>query len=463
MLTRGGPPRKDVLRRGDVDTLLSAEAWDASGCYVSVAKIRLATVDGSDLGPGQLFESERIVIGSHESADFVVRDPTVSRMHCELIPANGRVVIRDLESKNGTRVHGIAIKEATLTGTSILQLGHSKVRMMVDRDTANLPLFDGDRLGRLVGQSPAMRRVFAIVESAAASDASVLIQGEPGTGKEAVAATIHQLSPRRDKPMLVVDCGAIPREVLESELFGHEPGTVTGACASRAGMFEAANGGTVLLEDIGELPIDLQPKLLGVLERREVRRIGGSKPIPIDVRVMAATDHSLAAQINGHRFRSDLYYRIARIRVALPPLRSRAEDLPLLVADLATRLALPVEDRRWLASAPLLSDLGVHHWSGNLRELEAYLEACVALKMPDVIGAPGAPGAPEPPGPIRLETEINTSRPLKDARAEWMNLFDRAYATQVLRDHHGDIAAAARAAGTDRLTFCRLLLRLGMK
>jgi transcriptional regulator with GAF, ATPase, and Fis domain len=453
------------LRR-DADTLTSQESWDATGCYVSVAKIRLATVDGNDPEPGRVFESERIVIGSHESADFVVRDPTVSRMHCELIPACGRVVVRDLESKNGTRIHGITIKEATLTGTSILQLGHSKVRMMVDRDTANLPLFDGDRLGWLVGQSPAMRRVFAIVEAAAASDATVLIQGEPGTGKEAVASTIHQLSSRRDKPMLVVDCGAIPRDLLESELFGYEPGALPGAIAPRAGMFEAANGGTILLDEIGELPIELQPKLLGVLERREVRRIGGSQPVPVDVRVMAATDHNLAAEINGHRFRSDLYYRIAGIRVALPPLRSRAEDLPLLVADLATRLAMTVEDRRWLASARLLSDLGAHHWSGNLRELRAYLEACVALKMPDVVRMSDVIDAPDllnAPGPVQLEAQIDTSRPLNDARAEWIDMFDRAYATQVLRQHHGDVAAAARAAGTDRLTFCRLLLRLGMK
>jgi DNA-binding NtrC family response regulator len=453
MRTRGGPQGTGGSRR-DRDALSTTqEVWDARGPHFNVAKVRLEVIDGSAIGANQVFEAERIVIGSHASADFVVRDATVSRLHCELVPDSGCVVIRDLESKNGTRIHGIVFKEATLTGTAILQLGHSKIRMVVDRDTASLPLFDGDRLGWLVGQSPAMRRVFAIIERAAASAETVLIQGEPGTGKAAVASTIHQLSARASQPLRVVDCSAIPRHRLEAELFGDDRG---GAAAAHPGAFEAASGGSLLLDEIGELPIDLQPKLLGVLEHGEVRRIGGSQPIAVDVRVMAATSRSLAAQVNGHRFRSDLYYRIAAIRVSLPPLRSRFEDLPLLVADLASRLRMTAEDRGWLASPPLLSDLGAHHWSGNLRELQTYLEACVAAKTPDVIDAPEPAPAAEP-------AAIDTTQPLDEARAAWMAVFDRTYATAMLREHHGNVSAAARASGADHLTFCRLLRLAGIK
>lgn len=452
MIRRGGVGTEG-LRRSHDSLGSTQQLWDASGCYVTVAKIRLEII-GAD-APAAAFEAERIVIGSHESADFVVADATVSRLHCELIPSHDRVVLRDLDSKNGTRVHGIAIKEATLTGTAVLQLGHSKLRVSVEHDTANLPLFEGERLGWLVGQSAVMRRVFAIVEKAAASTESVLIQGEPGTGKAAVAATIHQLSPRADKPLLVLDCSAFPRELLDAELFGCERGAVPGAAAGRPGVFELADAGSLLLDEVGELPIELQPKLLGVLERGSVRRVGGNRSIPVNVRVMATTNRSLGAEVNGHRFRSDLYYRLAGIRVTLPPLRSRFEDLQLLVDDLAARLSLTEDERGWLASTPMMTDLTAHHWSGNVRELRSYIEACLALRTRDVIDAPQAEDA----RPI----DVDTSLPLAEARGACVAAFERGYATRMLRQHNGDVTAAARAAGTDRLTFCRLLLRLGIR
>ena len=183
----------------------------------------------------------------------------------------------------------------------------------------------------MLGRSTAMQVVFDVLGKAAPSDATILLEGETGTGKEVSAEAIHLGSPRKDKPFLVVDCGAIPPKLLESELFGHERGAFTGAVSARQGVFEAAEGGTVFLDEIGELSIDLQPKLLRVLERREVRRVGTNNHVPVNVRLIAATNRSLRDQVAAQKFRSDLYYRLAVVEVKLPPLRERLSDLPLLV------------------------------------------------------------------------------------------------------------------------------------
>jgi DNA-binding NtrC family response regulator len=438
----------------------SDEAWDAGRSLLTVAKVGLE-VEG-DGATGRVFERERIVIGSHESSDFVVRDPTVSRMHCELVPQSGRVAVRDLESKHGTSIHGVAIRQAAVTGSTVLQLGGARIRIVVGGDTVNVPLFEGTRLGRLVGRTEAMRRVLAVVERAAASDAGVLLHGEEGTGKSAVAATIHQLSARSGEPLVVVDCGGTPRDLLESELFGHEAGAVPGAPTARAGAFEVARGGSLVLDDIGELPIDLQPRLLGVLERREVRRIGAARAVPVDVRVMAATRRCLAGEVNAHRFRSDLHHRLATIHLVLPALRTHLDDLPLLVAELARRLELRADERAWLAAAQLMSELAARHWPGNVHELRDFIEACLALRTPPVIAPPSEPAI----GPQRGRSAapaIDTAQPLEAARAACLAAFERSYASELLRRHGGDIAEAARAAGTERLAFYRLLRRLDIR
>jgi two-component system response regulator GlrR len=411
------------------------EMLGPDGGYLSVAKLRLEVIDGNDAGAARVFGRERIVIGSHDSADFVVRDSTVSRMHCELVPSSGRVVVRDLQSKNGTAIHGILVREATLTGTAVLELGHTKIRISLGGEAAFLPLYDGEQFGPLVGHCAAMRRAFALAATAAASDASVLIEGEAGTGKRSLAAAIHARSARAGRPLAVLACAGTPRELLESELFGVD--------GDRPGIFEAAAGGGVLLDQVGDLPIELQPRLLAILEHREVRRLGGERPIAVDTRVMAATSRNLAA-------------RLSAIQIALPPLRGRLDDLPLLVADLAPRLGLGADDRAHLASQPLLAELGAHHWPGNLCELRSYLEACVALRAPGVIHPPGHP--PGPPG-----APVDTTQPFHAARSAWVEAFDRAYAIELLQRCDGNVAAAARAAGLDLLAFYHLLWRVGIR
>jgi DNA-binding NtrC family response regulator len=424
------------------------EVWNPEGGYLSVAKLRLEVIDGNDAGAARVFGRERIVIGSHDSADFVVRDSTVSRMHCELVPASGRVVVRDLHSKNGTAIHGIFVREATLTGTAVLELGHTKIRISLGGEAAFLPLYDGEQFGSLVGQCAAMRRAFALAATAAASDASVLIEGEAGTGKRTLAAAIHGRSARAGRPLAVVSCAGTPRELLESELFGHGEG--------RPGIFETAAGGSVVLDQVGDLPLELQPRLLAVLDHREVRRPGGGPPTVVDARVMATTSRNLAAGINGHRFRSDLHARLSAIQVTLPPLRTRLDDLPLLVADLAPRLGVGADDGAHLTSQLLLAELGAHHWPGNLCELRSYLEACVALRAPGVIVPADRPPCLPPASP-------DPSQPFHAARTAWIEAFDRSYAIELLHRHDGSVPAAARAAGLDLLAFYHLLWRVGIR
>lgn len=430
--------------RGSDPRATTDEVSGPNSGFLQVAKLRLEVIDGNDAGAARVFGRERVVIGSHDSADFVVRDSTVSRMHCELVPTSGRVVVRDLQSKNGTAIHGIYVREATLTATAVLELGHTKVRISLGGEAAFLPLYDGEQFGPLVGHCAAMRRAFALSATAADSDASVLIEGEIGTGKRSLAAAIHGRSGRAGRPLTRLSCAGTPRELLESELFGDGD--------QRPGVFEAAAGGSVLLDQVGDLPLDLQPRLLAILEHREVRRRSGGQPIAVDARVIATTSRNLAAGINGHRFRSDLHARLSSIQIALPPLRARSGDLPLLVAELAPRLGLGDDARAHLASPPLLAELGGHHWPGNLGELQSYLEACVAARAPAVILPADA-----------ARTAIDTSQPFHIARSARLDEFDRGYAIELLHRHAGDVAAAACAAGLDRLAFYHLLWRLGIR
>jgi DNA-binding NtrC family response regulator len=316
-----------------------------------------------------------------------------------------------------------------------------------------------ERFGRMVGRSPSMQSVFDMLSKASPSDATILLEGETGTGKEVSAEAIHRGSPRRDKPFLVVDCGAMPPNLLESELFGHERGAFTGAISSRQGVFEAANGGTVFLDEIGELSIDLQPKLLRVLERREVRRVGTNNHVPVNVRLIAATNKSLREHVAAHKFRSDLYYRLAVVEVKLPPLRERPGDLPLLVDHIVRALgAIDETTLTIVRSAQFLGALTQHTWPGNIRELRNYLERSVALH--DFAPPRSTAATVAAPGP---EGAVNIGQPLREAREAWVSAFERRYLEELLRQHENRVSAAARAAGVDRIYFYRLLWKHGLR
>ncbi len=327
-------------------------------------------------------------------------------------------------------------------------------------DSGRTQVVGNDRFGRMLGRSTAMQAVFEVLGKAASSDATILLEGETGTGKEVSAEAIHLGSPRKERPFLVVDCGAMPPQLLESELFGHERGAFTGAVSSRQGVFEAAGGGTVFLDEIGELSIDLQPKLLRVLERREVRRVGTNNHVPVNVRLVAATNRSLRDQVAAGKFRSDLYYRLAVVEVKLPPLRERLADLPLLVDHIVRGLgAVDAAAAARVRLPEFVDALSRHTWPGNIRELRNYLERCVALR--DFSPPRSATGSmPTVPGP---ESAVNVGQPLREAREAWVSAFERRYLEELLRLHENRVSAAARAAGVDRIYFYRLLWKHGLR
>jgi len=423
--------------------------------HALVRRFRLRVESGPDTGREVQSRDARIVIGSESGADLELTDGAVSRFHCEIVVEGGRIHVRDLGSRNGTTVDGVAIVDAVLHSGAILGIGRDQVRFDAAPDHVRIPLSAHDRFGTMVGTSTAMRAAFALLERAAATDATVLLTGETGTGKEAAAESLHGASARRDGPLIVVDCGSIPPNLLEAELFGHEKGAFTGAASERTGAFEAASGGTIFLDEIGELATDLQPKLLRALERREVKRIGSNRYAPIDVRVVAATHRDLRAEINAKTFRADLYYRLAVVEIRLPPLRERLDDLPLIVGHL---LAGASPARRAELMAPgFLTHLAAHRWPGNVRELRNYLDRCLALGV-ELAVPPAAAEAPDAPA-----SGVDASQPLRAAREEATRRFERAYLEDLLRRHGDNLAAAARAAAVDRGYLYRLLWKHGLK
>jgi len=422
-----------------------------------VPKLEFRVVAGPDQGLDHHATLGRVVIGVSPKADFVLSDKTVSRFHCEVAIEGERVVIRDLESGNGTFVNGTSILHAHLIAGSRLTLGHTEIEFGVASEPMELELSSENRFGSMVGESTAMRAGFALLERAARTDATLLLTGETGTGKEVAAESVHERSARKRGPFVVVDCGAIPARLMESELFGHEKGAFTGAISARPGAFEAAHGGTIFLDEVGELESELQPKLLRVLERRHVKRVGATQYVPVDVRVIAATNRNLHAEVNAKRFRSDLYYRLAVIEVRLPSLRERREDLPLLVEHILSSLgASDRKEAHMLRTEACRVALARHPWPGNVRELRNYVERALALADFRVLSA-DASALPA------SEPELPQGADLRTARESMLRDFERKYLENLLSQHAGNVSAAARSAGIDRKYFYKLLWRNGLR
>jgi DNA-binding NtrC family response regulator len=433
------------------------QAITRSSSFALVQRFRLVVVSGKSSGRTCVSDGPRVVVGAHRSSDLILDDPTTSRFHCEVVVEAGRAVLRDLGSRNGTRLNGLEVREAILEPGTLLRIGDSEVRFELGADQVRVPLSDQCRFGQLVARSESMRAVFAVLERTAPTDATILIEGETGTGKGVVAESIHEESRRRDGPFVVVDCGGLPATLLENELFGHRAGAFTGAVETRLGAFEAADGGTIFLDEIGELPLDLQPKLLRVLESKQVKRLGENEYRTVDVRMVAATNRDLRAEVNQRHFRSDLYYRLAVVQVRLPALCDRPEDIPVLAEALLIRLdpgAAAIE-AAGVRTSEFLAQLGAHRWPGNVRELRNYLERCLAFGEPLPLSNPPA-GQPSAPSVV-------ADRPIKEAREEWVRLFERGYLVDLLARHEGNVTAAARAAGVARVHLYRLLWRHGLR
>jgi len=420
---------------------------------VPVDTLQAEVIEGDDAGRSVTADSERLAVGTAQGNDLVLRDPTVSRYHVELERTPEGVLVVDQGSTNGVYCGAVRVERAVVPAGTTLKLGRCSLRIGAG-EPAQVELYGRDRLGDLRGQGESMRRLMRQIERVAKTETSTLIVGESGTGKELIAQLLHDLGPRMSKPFVVVDCGAMSPNLVASELFGHERGAFTSADRQHIGAFERASGGTIFLDEIGELPNELQPTLLGALERRRFRRVGGREEIGVDVRVVAATNRDLRAEVNDGRFRLDLYYRLAVVTLRIPPLRERPEDLELLVKHFLSELGHS-GDIHELIPADVLAQLRAHHWPGNVRELKNLVEATVAMgeapvDMMQDVKAPDGDGIPvRPVYPL----------PYKDARAAVLHEFERRYLGHWLERSGGNVAKAARQARMDRSHLFHLLRR----
>jgi transcriptional regulator with GAF, ATPase, and Fis domain len=422
-------------------------------------------------GAQQFLVTESLMMGA-ASGGLLVRDPTVSRMHAELEVRDDGVWIRDLQSKNGTYVNNIRVIHARVADAAVIRLGSVELTARYHRASVAVALWPSDRLGALLGGSVAMRELFARIVRVAATESSVLVRGETGTGKELVAKAIHEHSSRKSGPFVTVDCGAMPPDLLEAELFGHVRGAFTGATSTREGAFESAEGGTVFLDEIGELPLQLQPKLLRVLDSRTIRRVGESQYRAVNVRIVSATHRDLASMVSAGAFREDLYFRLAVLPLRVAALRERLEDVPLLAASFVSPAI-----RQQILTPTVLATLSSLPWLGNVRELRNTIERIVALGADEGLGMVDGPlrdtpalapvtraiqptsVLPRAPSVLPPAAVIDPSRPFKAVRDEWMDQLEREYVTALLKLHHRNISAAASAAGLDRSYLHRLIKR----
>ena len=418
-------------------------------------RVELQVVSGPDRGLRHSFDG-RVRIGARPLAELVLKDPKVSGLHCE-ITADDEIRVRDLGSKNGTFLGGFRVVEAVVPSGESLTVGNTRLRIMPVADEVEVPLSESDQFHGLVGASAAMRALIARVERLAGVDSTVLVQGETGTGKERVAEALHLAGRRAQNPLVVVDCGAIAGTLIESELFGYERGAFTGALTRNAGAFERAHGGTVFLDEVGELPLDLQPKLLRAIESREVRRLGGERTTAFDARIIAATNRDLALEVGKGRFREDLYYRLAVVTIHVPALRERLDDVPLLAVHMLREMGV---DPAACLTAESLARLTAHDWPGNVRELRNTIERAVALMEPVSIDDEGA--AP-PPADSARPGKIDLTVPLRVGKQRLIDQYERLYVRAMLVATGGNVSEAARRAGMDRMTIHRIISRQGLR
>jgi DNA-binding NtrC family response regulator len=445
-----------------VDALASRAGGRGAGSAPISAK--LVVVAGVDEGT-EVPLDDVVEIGTQSSCGLVLSDPSVSRRHVSVRRLGGRLVVKDLGSRNGTFLGDARIAEAEVPLGAVLRLGKTSIALQSRWYVREVPPSTARSFGELFGESVAMREIFAILERAAASAATILVEGESGTGKELAARSIHKASPRASGPYVVFDCGSVPSELAESELFGHKKGSFSGAVSNRAGAFQQASGGTICLDELGELPLELQPKLLRVLETGEVRPVGEDLAQKVDVRVIAATNRDLSAEAHRGRFRSDLLYRLEVVRVRLPPLRQRPEDIPGLVARLLEGKLRPGD----AIDGDNLRKLTGYSWPGNVRELRNALARAMTLATPSAGGAPARFSelvfnlGPASATPTTIGQElpgVSSRVPYKQAKSQLLVSFDRAYLAAVLERHGGNVTQAAAAAGLSRKHLYELMRRV---
>lgn len=434
-------------------------------------RMRLAVVEGDDRGAQLLIERKAISVGRSRICDLVLSDKAVSGTHFEIVLGEKGVLLRDLDSTNGTFIGDVRIREAWIRPGVVIRAGQTRLRFDPADGAVEIELSTEERFHDLVGRSVKMREIFATLEKVAPSDLTVLVRGETGTGKELVARALHRGSRRAQGPLVVQDCSAIAPTLIESTLFGHERGAFTGAVDRHRGSFELANGGTIFLDEIGELDLSLQPKLLRVLENREIHRVGGDRTIPVDVRVIAATNRDLRQMVNVGTFREDLYYRLSVVQCELPALRERAEDIPLLVRsflDSEVKRRFPDEARQFSIHPEAMARLRTYAWPGNIRELKNTIERAVSLADDSELTIMDLLPTSQKTPPVALpggsvEQFVEEGLPFKDAKQRIIDQFEAAYLKALLDKHGDNITRSANAAGLTRYHLRELAKRYGIR
>ena len=391
-------------------------------------------------------------VGSGSTNQIVISDRTVSRVHAEFVRTPQGVSITDLGSRNGTFYLGQKIEKASLAIGTRVQVGQATVA--IDPDTESLLAeleYNGSSYRGILGASPRMRKLFALLQRLEGSLATVLIEGESGAGKEGVARAIHDGSPVSKGPYVVLNCGAIAKELIASELFGHRKGAFTGAVDQRKGAFLSADGGTLFLDEMGELPLDIQPHLLRALESGEIRPVGTDETKRVKVRVIAATNRDLQEEVRAGRFRQDLFYRLAVVKIQVPPLRGRPEDIELLVKHFAKETSLES------VPADVMEELKTRHWAGNARELRNAVQAYAAVRV-----LPDASAPPLPSLDTVFESMIDPTRPYVEQKDYVIEQFTRVYLKALLRYTSANQSAASRVSKLDRTYLGRLIQKYGL-
>jgi DNA-binding NtrC family response regulator len=421
---------------------------DATGIQIPPA-LKLVVLSGPDAGRQlKLDEGKRYLIGSAADRALALRDPKVSRRHLEVEVLGDGVRVTDLESKNGSFHEGARFREILVGTGAVIRVGDSELQLVCGERGAPMPAADSDRFGGLVGRSLMMRQLFTLLARAAVADTAILVNGETGTGKEVCAEAIHARSNRAQGPFVVFDCAAVPPSLIESELFGHARGAFTGAHTARDGAFVQAHGGTLFIDEVGELPVELQPRLLRAIDRQQVKPLGASGYREVDVRVVAATHRDLRDEVAHKRFREDLFHRLSVVQVLLPPLRKRKEDIPALVRELVGATGPAVSP----AALALLTE---HEWPGNVRELRNVLERARSLTpkggaiTPTELGFDGA-------------AVDETREGFHAAKDRLIATWERGWVAELLTRAKGNVSQAARLGQLDRVSLHRLMKKHGI-
>ena len=446
---------------------------------IRLQRCKLVQMTGA--GKGFEFEltSNHTRVGSAQDCDLVVVDPTVSQHHFGIDRDEQSYLVRDLESTNGTFLDNARVKEAYIRPGALVRAGEVYFRFEPVYERIELVPSETTEFGDLMGMSFRMREIFAVLEKVAPTEATILLQGETGAGKGAVARAIHQTSARKEGSFVIFDCGAIAPTLVESELFGHERGAFTGAVQQRRGALEQAAGGTLFIDELSSLSLDLQPKLLRALEDREFTRVGSNKQIKMDCRILAATQRDLWSEVSAGRFREDLYFRLAVVTIPLPALRDRREDVPLLVDAFLKDLGNPTFRTFDSLDAPTQQRLVAHEWPGNIRELRNTIERLGLMENADPFTAHKEPpreadkvlGMAPPPTPTPAPAgdsgnagtlAANYGLPFKEAKEAVVSSFEREYLRRLLARVDNNIAQAAREADIDRKYLYTLLAKHGL-